>query len=146
MAETTPDTAPETGGGPRTEAGRKMVDRLVQAMSDHERSCATCRATLAEERADEIVRIIAIEAEAAREARAATADGMAYFLFQLGYPFDMTVRDSDGDPVTPPVAVLDRLIEEWREHEVLPDTDETRENYRTTFAIEIGRDPWENEQ
>lgn len=70
-------------------------------------------------------------------------DAMAYFLFQLGYPFDTTVRDSDGDPVVPPLAVLDRLIEEWREHEVLPDTDETRENYRDAFAIEIGRDPWE---
>ena len=68
---------------------------------------------------------------------------MAWFLFNLGYPYDVQVRDSDGDPVTPPVEVLDLLIEEWRLHEVLPDTDETRDDYRASFAIEIGRDPWE---
>jgi len=67
----------------------------------------------------------------------------AWFLFNLGYPYDTTVHDSDGDPVTPPLPVLDALIEEWREHEVRPDNDETRDDYRASFAIEIGRDPWE---
>lgn len=68
----------------------------------------------------------------------------AYFLFQLGYPFDFNVRDSDGDPVYPPVAVLDALIDEWIAFDAKNRTprDETVADYRDLFADEIGRDPW----
>lgn len=91
-------------------------------------------------------RLISEGEEAARTAdrpslRAATRQ-MAYFLFNLGYPYDVQVRDSDGDPVLPPIEALDALIEEWRLHEVKPDTDETRDDYRDSFAIELGIDPW----
>ena len=71
------------------------------------------------------------------------ASDVAYFLFQLGYPYDIQVIDSDGDPVVPPVPVLEALINEWLLFDVQPDTDAMRESYRDQFAVEIGRDPWE---
>lgn len=68
---------------------------------------------------------------------------MAYFLFQLGYPYDMQVYDSDHAPVWPPIEVLDALILKWAEFDCKKDlTPEDIEDYQCSFAVEIGDDPW----
>ncbi len=73
-----------------------------------------------------------------------SAAATAYFLFHLGYPYDMNVTDSDGDPVWPSVEVLDALIDEWIAFDARnrDPREETVAEYREMFVDEIGRDPW----
>ncbi len=72
------------------------------------------------------------------------ADDVARLLFELGFPYDVQIRDSDGDVVLPPLPVMEALIDEWRLYDAKDDTPEIREEYRDSFAVELGCDPWED--